>query len=155
MYIWRLPLIHFASLLTLVAVVVVWELLACCYRRSSGTVARGLLLGAGTAALLLSPGLVHVIVDPELREFASRGIYTHYGAIFYAGPAVLAMCLFAWSRSTIPTTAPRVVRARLVFWFTAGILTTANLANWCSPGWCEFFGFPLSILLVERRDRDP
>lgn len=144
MHVWRLPLLHFAALLALVTVVIAWETLSWFRRRSNSEVTRGFLVAAEVLAALSSPLIVHAIVDPELRDLASRGVYVHHGRAFYLGPGLAAAILFGLSRWAVPQRAPRAGLARMVFWLTAVALITMNLANWCSPGWCERFGFPFS-----------
>jgi hypothetical protein len=100
-------------------------------------------LSCGALVALFSTALVHRVVDTELRQLASRGIFVHYGVVFYAGPAIAAASLFVASRWSIPAAAHGAGRARFAFWTTAFVLTAVNLANWCSPGWCERFGFPV------------
>lgn len=143
MHIWRLPLVHLAALLAFVTVAVAWETVAWLRRNAKIDIARGLVVGAATVVAVLSPLIVHVVVEPELRDLAGRGVYVHYGSAFYIGPAVVAAVLFVLSRRSIPSGAPGAGLARTAFWLTAAILATVNLANWCSPGWCERFGFPL------------
>ena len=140
MHVWRLPLVNFAALLALSAVVIVWEVLAWLRRHSESEIARGICVAAGAVAALASPLIVHAIVDPELRDLASRGVYVHYGLVSYLGPSAVAVILFALSRRAVP----HVTLARTVFWATALALATLNLANWCSPGWCTRFGVPFS-----------
>ena len=144
MYVWRLPLIHLAALMAFVAVAVTWEVVAWLRRRFRSELAGRLALSCGALVALLSPGIVHLVVERELRELASHGMYADPGAVFYAGPAIAAALLFVVSRWAIPSTEPGVGRARCVFWMTAFALAIANLANGCSPGWCERYGFPLS-----------
>lgn len=142
MHVWRLPLVNFAALLALVALVIAWEALAWLRRHSEGDIARGIGVAVGAIVAMSSPLIVRAIVDPELRDLASRGVYLHYGTMIYLGPSIAAAILFALSRRAIPQSAPRVGLARTVFWVTAVALSTLNLANWCSPGWCQRFGFP-------------
>jgi hypothetical protein len=142
MHVWRLPLVNLAALIAFAVVVIAWEVLAWFRRHSSNDIGRGVIVAAGAIAALSAPFIVHAIVDPELRELASRGVYVHYGSPFYFGPTLLAAILFALSRGVVSEDSLRVLRARIAFWATAGILATANLTNWCSPGLCERFGFP-------------
>jgi hypothetical protein len=142
MYVWRFPLAHFAALLALAAVVIAWEVLSWCRRQAKTDVIRGVLVAAGVLAALSSPFLVQAIVDPTLRDLASRGMYVHFGSMFYLGPAVAAAILFGVSRRAVPLHAPRAGLARTAFWLTAVALATINLANLCNPGWCERFGLP-------------
>ncbi|MEA2238605.1 MAG: hypothetical protein QOC81_3329 [Thermoanaerobaculia bacterium] len=142
MHVWRLPLENFASLLAFCAIITAWALLALYRRRAASELARGVLLGVGVVATMLSPLFVQAIVDPELSKLALRGAYIHYGPAIYAGPAIAAALLFFLSRRTIRAANPRMALARGVFWLTAVVLATLNLANWCNPGWCARFGFP-------------
>ena len=102
MHVWRLPLVNFAALLALSAIVIVWEVLAWLRRHSESEIARGICVAAGAVAALASPLIVHAIVDPELRDLASRGVYLHYGTMSYLGPSLAAMLLFALSRRSVP-----------------------------------------------------
>lgn len=143
MHIWRLPLVNLAALLAFATVAIAWEVVAWLRQNARSDIARAFIVAAGIVVALLSPFIVHIVVEPELRDLAARGVFVHYGRVFYIGPAVIAALLFAVSRRTIPSGAPGASLARMAFWSTATILATVNLANWCSPGWCERFGFPL------------
>jgi UDP-N-acetylmuramyl pentapeptide phosphotransferase/UDP-N-acetylglucosamine-1-phosphate transferase len=142
MHVWRLPLVNFASLLSFAAVVIVWEGVAWLRRHSTSDLARRCWLALGGVAALSSPFIVHLIVDPELRDLAAHDVYVHYGATFYLGPGFAAAVLFVLSRRAVPERSRRVREGRTAFWLTAAALATLNLANWCSPGWCQRFGFP-------------
>lgn len=140
MHVWRLPLVNLAALLAFAVVAIAWEVVARLRQNARSDIARGLVVAGGIGVALSSPLIVQIMVEPELRDLAARGVYLHYGRVFYIGPAVVATLLFVLSRRWIPSGA---TLARTAFWLTAGILATVNLTNWCSPGWCERFGFPL------------
>jgi hypothetical protein len=143
MHIWRFPLVNLAALLAFVTVFVAWEAVAWLRRKTKLDVARGLAGGVGIVVAVSSPLIVYAVVEPELRELRAQGVFIHYGNVFYIGPAVLAAVLFVLSRRSIPSDAPSAGVARTAFWLTATILAALNFANWCSPGWCEHFGFPI------------
>ena len=142
MYVWRIPLANFAALLAFCGVVIVWEISALLRHHTSSNLKRGLLVGVAVVAALISPFLVAVVLERELTMLASRGVYVRIGPVIYVGPAVAAGLLFAVSRLAVRTGSPSAGLARAVFWVTAATVATLNLSNWCSPGWCERFGFP-------------
>jgi len=60
-------------------------------------------------------------------------------------PSFLAVALLVVSAKVFP--APGWVGAarhwRVGFLLAAMFYVLLNMANWCSPGWCETFGFPM------------
>jgi hypothetical protein len=106
-------------------------------------VVRGVLLGIAVVAAILSPFVVHAITAHELGRMAKLGVYIHYSPYLYLSPAFVVTLLFGISRLLFPRRgATSVFRWRLKFWVVAFAFTLLNIANWCSPGWCERFGFP-------------
>jgi hypothetical protein len=143
MYVWRIPLPLFAALVASTALACVWIGIASLRRRAQTIVVRGILLSIAVVAAILSPFLVHSITGNELETMAKLGVYVHYSPYLYLAPASVVTLLFGISRLLFPrrgTTS--VFRWRLKFGLISFVFTILNIANWCSPGWCERFGFP-------------
>jgi hypothetical protein len=143
MYVWRIPLPLFAALVASAALACVWIAIASLYRRVQIVVVRGVLLSIAVVAAILSPLFVHSITGNELERMAKLGVYIHCSPYLYLAPASAVTSLFFGSRLLFPrrgTTS--VFRWRLRLWLIAFAFTILNIVNWCSPGWCERFGFP-------------
>lgn len=123
-HVWRIPLPYFGVLVASVSLAFVWIGVASLRARVQSVLGRRILVGIGGVATLLSPLLVEGI-SPQL----------------FLAPVILVAVLFPASRLLFPESA-RVHWWRLAFWLTALAFAVLNVANWCSPGWCERFGFP-------------
>ena len=143
MYVWRIPLPFFGALVAGTSLALVWIGVASLRHHWQSVVARGLLLSVATIAAILSPLLVEVIIRDELERMAKLGFYIHYSTYIFLSPAFLVVLLFWISRLIFPRRGSESsYRWHLKFWLTAFAFTVLNIANWCSPGWCERFGFP-------------
>ena len=143
MYIWRFPLPLFGVLVAGTGLALTWIAVASLRRRVKTIVARGLLLSVAVVAALLSPVVVHAIVADELEKMARLGVYAHYSPYIFLAPAVLVAALFGIRRVAFPRGEANLAhRWNLSFWLIAFAFTALNIVNWCSPGWCEHFGFP-------------
>jgi hypothetical protein len=144
MYFWRFPLFAFADIVT--AAVLLPVVSAVLYLRSKfrAAVMRGFANVLTVAAIGTSPELVHVLTSHQLRFAAAHGVYVHPSPISYWFPASLVICVLLLSRLFFPAAAsPRYHRWRASFAAASLALAALNTINWCSPGWCERFGFPL------------
>jgi hypothetical protein len=145
MYVWRIPLSLFGAFVATVSLASVWIGLASLRTRVRSMLVRAVLVSIAVTATLLSPLLVQVIARGELERMKKLGVYAHYSPHLFLAPAVLVTILFATSRLLFRRRGAENIRwRRLLFWLTAFAFTLLNIANWCSPGWCERFGFPLS-----------
>jgi len=143
MHVWRIPLPFFAALFASTSLAFVWIGVVGLRRRGKNDAFRGLLLAIAVVATILSPFLVQAITGHELEKMAKRGIYVHYSPYVYLAPAFVVALLFGISRLLFPRREPSsVFRWHLKFWLVAFAFAVLNVANWCSPGWCERFGFP-------------
>lgn len=143
MYVWRLPLVSFAVLATTVVLVIVLSWLFAARRRTASAVARGVLSGCGILAVLASPFLMYAITEVELRRLMRLGVFGHYGVPVFLAPAAAAIALLLLSRTLFPLPSPAAAKWRAMFWAVSFLFALLNLLNWCSPGWCERFGFPI------------
>lgn len=145
MYIWRFPLFAFSDVVTTAALLLVLSSVLEIRGRVRKVAIRGLFLALAVTAVALSPLLVHVIMEPALREHAAHGLYIDPSPFAYSLPAAVAVTVLFLSSLLFPSSASwRNVRAwRAAFAATSLTFLALNLANWCSPGWCERFGFPL------------
>ncbi|MBV9492863.1 MAG: hypothetical protein JOZ54_01355 [Acidobacteria bacterium] len=138
MYIWRIPIDAFAALVVGVGLALVWSA-ASTRRRFPSPIDRRLLLATAVLATLLSPAAVELITRPTHDRLASHGMYVDLSFVVLYGPAVAVAVLFAIGRFAFPGG-----RGRLAFAFVAFGFALVNVMNWCSPGWCESFGFPFA-----------
>jgi hypothetical protein len=98
-------------------------------------------------ALLTSPAVVSAIIewsaarDPGmLRRYIDPSVVTLWSA------SVIVPVLLVIAHRLFPcASAPAAVCAgyRVAFFSTAIVFALLNVTNWCRPGWCERFGFPL------------
>ena len=143
MYIWRIPLPLFGALVASISLALVWIAVASLRRRAKSIVARAILLSAAVVATILSPLMVHLITADELERMVKLGVYIHYSPHIFLAPAFLVALLFGISQLAFPRGGTNPVHSwHLKFWLIALVFTVLNVANWCSPGWCERFGFP-------------
>jgi len=143
MYVWRIPLPFFGALVASASLALVWLGVATLRRRAQSVIVRGLLLSVAVIAAILSPGLVDVIIRDELERMSGLGVYVHYSPYIFLAPTFLVALLFGISQFAFPRRgAESAYGWHLKFWLIALAFTILNLANWCSPGWCERFGFP-------------
>lgn len=143
MYVWRIPVPLFAGLVASTGLACVLVGIASLLRHVHIVVVRGVLFSVAVVAAILSPFLVHAITGSELQRMAELGVYIHYSSYLYLAPAFVVTVLFVIDRLLFPRrgTSP-VIRWRMKLWLAALAFTLLNVANWCSPGWCERFGFP-------------
>ena len=147
MYVWRIPILLFAPLVTATLLLVVCTGLLTLRRSLSTRAGRALMLALIGIALLTSPTIVWAIIEssaerePEMmRKYIDPSIVTLWSASFVATILlVLAHRLFPCV--SVPITV--CVRYRASFFSVAFAFAVLNVTNWCSPGWCERFGFPL------------
>ena len=145
MYIWLFPLLAFAQIMTTFALLVVIPLLLHLRARTQRLTIRSLLLAALVVALLLSPAVVFILTDAELRRAASHGIYIHYSPVAFWLPAAVAVAVWSSALVLFPGLPPTgAQRWRRGFVGAAFVFLVLNLANQCSPGYCERFGFPFA-----------
>jgi len=143
MYVWLIPLPLFGSLVAGTSLALVWIGVATLRRHVKAVVARGLLLSVAVVAAFLSPFVVDLITRDELQRMAKLGVYAHDSPYIFLAPAFLVAVLFAISQFAFPRGRANTARHwNLGFWLIAFVFTVLNIANWCSPGWCERFGFP-------------
>lgn len=144
MYVWRLPFVSFAALVTGTALSFVILFLLRARASARNVVLKAVLLACAVASVGISPVFVYLIAARELKFLAVAGIWRHYGPVVYLAPGLAAAFCAGLAHSLIP---PRIgarspVGWRLLFLSVIAIFALLNLANWCSPGWCERFGFP-------------
>ena len=145
MYFWRIPLPLFGAFVATVSLASVWIGVASLRTRVRSPLVRAVLVSIAATATLLSPLLALEIVRDELERMSKLGIYAHYSPHLFVAPAVLVSALFATSRLLFRARGAENIRWwRLGFWLIAFAFALLNIANWCSPGWCERFGFPFS-----------
>ena len=148
MYVWRFPVLSFA-LLTVTSVLAALLLMLIELRaRNPNSVIRGLLTSTSLLALLASPVLVAAMTEKELRLLAEHGHWRHYGPQVFAAPLVFAALLLVAAYALFPSreVERQPLKWRIYFLATCLGFSALNLINWCSPGWCERFGFPFPYL---------
>ena len=144
MYFWRFPLFAAAALftttVTLLAIIVsLW-----CRLASTNPLWRGLTLGLAVGSLLASPILCGSIVERAASSLRRYGWFIDPPRFLPLSPLVFVLVILAAAHLLFPTrTTPRdVLRWKIGFVTFVLAFAALNLANWCSPGWCERFGFP-------------
>lgn len=72
--------------------------------------------------------------------------YIHPSVVTLWSPGFVAAILLGLAHRLFPCVAVPVrvcIRYRAAFYAAAAAFGVLNVTNWCSPGWCERFGFPL------------
>jgi hypothetical protein len=146
MYVWRLPLFSFAVLASTAITVCVLGTVLVLRGRIRAPVVRGILSAAAVLAVLTALILVDVFTRRPLAEAARQGMYIHPPFLLFWGSAAAAICLVVLARLLFPAgaTAGSALRYRACFAALVLLFAILNCANWCSPGWCERYGFPFS-----------
>jgi hypothetical protein len=145
MYVGRIPLPLFAALAVSTGLALIWIGIDSMRGRVREVVPRCLLAGAAAVAAMLSPFVVHAMAGKELARIARLEVSPRYSPYIYAAPAFVVAVLFAISQLLFSRPArPRTSRWHHTFWLSAFVFALLNVTNWCSPGWCERFGFPFS-----------
>jgi hypothetical protein len=144
-YVWRLPFVFVAILTTTIPLVIVVSVLLRVRTQIRNTIGRAVVTSSMVVSLAASPALVYAITEVELRPLVRAGVYVHHGAYVFLAPAVLTIVLVTASNLLFPRR-PSVsaTKWRFGFWILCFAFGILNFANWCSPGWCERFGFPFS-----------
>ncbi len=159
MYVWRLPLFSFAVLATTAIVAGALATLLWVRGRSHSAAARGLLSSGAVVALLTAPFLVHALTRGSLAKAALHGVYIDPPQFIFWLPAALAVCLIVLAVLLFPAGQASTFRYRASFVALLFLLALLNSVNFCSPGWCERFGFPFAytwwsdaIMMVDGRN---
>jgi len=159
MYVWRLPLFSFAVLATTAIVAAALAILLWARGRTRNAAARGILSGAAVVAVLTAPFLVHVLTRDSLATAARHGVYIDPPQFIFWLPAALAVCLIVLAVLLFPAGPSSTFRYRASFVALLFLLALLNSVNFCSPGWCERFGFPFAytwwsdaIVMVDGRN---
>lgn len=141
MYIWRIPGFILAAEITTIVLLVCVRAILAWVGRGRGRAAKG--VAAIVAATLASPLLVQAIVDVPRRlwpEVPSAYFVVPWQAS--VAPAI-ATAIFLSAEAVLFGRSWRWTYERLLFHGVLGVSAALNFVNWCSPGWCETFGFPL------------
>lgn len=96
-------------------------------------------------ALLAAPAAVHWLTRRSLAAWAEHGVWIDPPRYFFWVPTIAAVTILwlAWVLFPAVHRSRRVLRYRSAFVALLLGFALLNLANWCAPGWCERFGFPL------------
>jgi hypothetical protein len=144
MYVWRFPLFAAAALLT--TTVTLFAILALLRWRlaCTGRLSRGVVSGLAVASLLASPIFCISITEAGLASARRSGLFIDPPLLLVFYPFAFALVVLAATHLLFPIRATPFDALRWRVAFVAFVLVFAafNFANWCSPGWCERFGFP-------------
>ena len=143
MSVWRFPFIHFAWLTATVGLTCLLVACVAARMRVTSHALRGLLVAVGMLAVVCTPLYVYRVAEKELTFLMKHGVYGHYRAWAFLAPVLAASFLTAGTFLLFPDRGTRsTVSSRALFLATCFAFAALNLLNWCSPGWCEKFGFP-------------
>jgi len=145
-YVWRVPVLLFAPLVTTALLLAVAATLLAWRRSAAAPAVRGALLALVLIAHLAAPVVTSALLEPFLARERASGDFIHPSVLLLWSPALLVPLLLVLADRLFPhseTRAASLLKYRAAFF--AAVLTFAflNVTNWCSPGWCERFGFPL------------
>jgi hypothetical protein len=161
MYIWRLPYLSFAVLVATAVVACVLATLLWLRGRMQNAAARGIVSSGAVVAVLAVPFLVDILARDSLAAAARHGMYIDPPQFIFWVPALFAVCLIALATFLFPArgTPGSTFRYRASFVALLLLFALLNCMNFCSPGWCERFGFPFpyswwsdAILIMEGRN---
>ena len=144
MYVWRLPLFSFAILASTAAVVCALVVVLHLRGRTRIPIIRGIFSAIAVLTVIAGPVLTSMMIRRPLAEASRHGLYIDPPFFVFWIPAVVATLLIVAARLLFPSAAGRDGTAKYRAGFVAMLLLFAllNCANWCSPGWCERYGFP-------------
>jgi hypothetical protein len=142
----RLSLSSFVILATTLVLVVVISGALALRRRARTEAVRGLFSAVVVVSVLGGPVLANAIHEPFLRKAARSGIYIDPGPHLYFAPLLLAVFLLISARVLFPIRGDKRAAGAYRFCFQALMLgfLLLNMANWCQPGWCGRYGFPIA-----------
>jgi hypothetical protein len=147
MYVCRIPVLAFAPLLTTALLLPLCAGLLRWRRVQVSISVRGMSLALMTVALLVSPAVVYELIDfLPARDRELTRAYIHPAAVTLWSPSVAVPVMLLASDRLFPCVdmSPRVcVSYRFAFSSAVFLFVLLNVVNWCTPGWCESYGFPL------------
>ncbi len=162
MYVWRIPIGWFAaltvSLLILVAARAILWLWSEKPRRRTLAIALLAVLAIG------APFAAHATIQHTMgtnRRFAQ---FIRESPLHLVTPLLVLGVMLALERLCFGRfgTLWRVSRERVLFYLAMFSVVVLNFVNWCAPGWCFTFGFPLpwyrwsdAIMTFNGRTPDP
>jgi hypothetical protein len=146
MYVGPLPLVAFAVLASTVIMTSALGGLLYLRKVTRAPVVRGAIAGAGVVTLLMSPTLVELQTRVPRETVPARMVYIDPSPLTFWLPAIAAVLTIASSRFLFPmrTDAELTRRYRVCYFAVLLVCAVLNTVNWCSPGWCERFGFPVA-----------
>ena len=163
MYVWRFPVLLFASFAVTAALLPVCAALLAWRGTLTNRAARGVLLAVIAAMLAVSPGLVSGTIDAltATSEPLMKSFIHPSPSVLWAPAILVSIVLVLLDRLFPSANAPRgaTLRYRAALLGTLIALGGLNITNWCSPGWCERYGFPFpyswwsdAILIMDGRN---
>src|ERR1041385_3486287 len=102
MYVWRIPILAFADIVIVVALVVVLSIVLRVRTAARNPVGRGLLAGLTVVALAASPLGVQVLTSRRLRFAAAHGLYIDPSALVFLAPAAVAITIVVLASVLFP-----------------------------------------------------
>jgi len=144
MYIWRFPYFAGVSIAISIVVLSVCTALLEIRVRVRSQVARGICSTGVLLALLACPVLFIQAIEPALAAARAHRTYIDPGPQLGWSAAALVLLALVGNHFLFPRRPPvsRAFRWRAAFTALVVGFVVMNSANWCSPGWCEWFGFP-------------
>ena len=147
MYVWRIPVLLFAPLVTATLLVAICAGILALRRSLSTRLGKAIMLALISIALLTSPAVVWAIIESSAeRAPEMMRTYIDPSAATLWSASSVAVILLGVAHRLFPCVSVPVavcVRYRASFFSAAFAFAVLNVTNWCNPGWCERFGFPL------------
>jgi hypothetical protein len=144
MYIWRFPYFTGVAIAISSAVLVVCTALLEIRVRVRSQIIRGICSAGVLLALFACPVLVIQAIEPALAAARAHRSYIDQGPEPGWSAAALVLLVLVSSHFLFPRRplSSRTFRWRSAFAALVVGFVVMNAVNWCSPGWCERFGFP-------------
>lgn len=146
MYLWRVPLTAFIAWRTAALLVLAVMSLMRARRVRTAAVWRAVFAALSIVIILISPSAVAWMIVAAQRDPSIHRVFVDPSPIVLWSPSILVCLLIGVNELFFPR---RVSPLQSDAWrsaYAAIVVSFAflNVANWCSPGWCERFGFPFA-----------
>lgn len=144
LFVGRLPLFAFADLTVTAGLLIILGAIVWLRHGSESLVVRGALTGAFVIALLSGPLVVDLMTRAPLAVAANHGRYIDPPGFLFWIPTIGSVLALLLAVLLIPARDSARRRARYQISFVAILFAFVllNFVNWCSPVWCERYGFP-------------
>jgi len=146
MYLGRVPLAAFGTWSSAALLVLAVTCLMNVRRARASGVWCGVFSAFVVATILISPAAVAWVLVAAQRDKGINRVFVDPSPIVLWSPSILVCVLVVANELFFPRRVSPSQRDAWRFAYATIVVSFAflNIANWCSPGWCERFGFPFA-----------